>query len=74
MSSYGRYGWRLAEEILALVDDTIATATDPSAALHAILDGVESDLRRPDFRRCPFGNAASEYDDLDHPARRVARD
>jgi AcrR family transcriptional regulator len=69
----GAYLDRLAEHILALIDRDIATAEDPRAALHAILDAIEHDLRRSDFRGCPFGNAAAEYDDRNHPARRVAR-
>lgn len=69
----GAYLSRLAEVILGYIDGDIAAAADPRAALHLVLDGVEIDLRRPDFRGCPFGNAAGEYDDRDHPARQVAR-
>lgn len=70
----GAYLDRLAEQILEMVDRDIENAEHPRAALHAILDGVEHDLRRSDFRGCPFGNAAGEYDDRDHPARRVAQE
>lgn len=63
---------RLAIQILDLIDADVARHHDhPRAALHAILDAVESDLRRADFRGCPFANAAAGYDD-DHPARRAA--
>ena len=70
----GAYLSRLAEHILELIDQAVAQAENPRAGLHAILDGIASDLHRPDFRGCPFGNAASEYDDPRHPARQVARD
>lgn len=70
----GAYLERLAEQIQELIDRDIAASEDPRAALHAILDGIELDLRRSDFRGCPFGNAAGEYDNRDHPARRVARE
>lgn len=70
----GAYLDRHAKNILRLIDREIDDVADPRAALHAILDGVKHDLRRPDFRGCPFGNAAAEYDDDDHPARRVARE
>ena len=70
----GAYLDRHATNILRLIDRDIDDIDDPRAALHAILDGVELDLRRPDFRGCAFGNAAAEYDDHDHPARRVARE
>ncbi len=70
----GAYLSRLAGTILGYVDHDIATAPHPRAALHAILDSIAADLRRSDFRGCPFGNAAAEYDDRDHPARRAARD
>ena len=68
----GVYLTRLETEILGLIDDSIDRADSPRAALHAILDGIETDLQRPDFRGCPFGNAASEYGDPTHPARRIA--
>ncbi len=70
----GAYLDRLAEQILTMIDRDIESAEHPRAALHAILDGVEHDLGRSDFRGCPFANAAGEYDDRDHPARRVARE
>lgn len=65
---------RLAGEILSLIDEAVQQADGPRSALYAILDGIEVDLRRADFRGCPFGNAAAEYDDPAHPARVVAHD
>src|SRR6476661_5329983 len=59
----GAYLTRLAQEILALIDVALREADDPRTALHAVLDGVETDLHRPGFRGCPFGNAAGEFDD-----------
>jgi AcrR family transcriptional regulator len=64
---------RLADRVLGLIDaDIDAHSGYPAAALRAILDAVEADLRRTDFRGCPFGNAGAEFDDRDHPAQRVA--
>lgn len=66
---------RLREEILEAIDrDITAHEGDPAGALRAILDAVELDLGRPGFRGCPFGNAAVDYDDPVHPARRLARE
>ncbi|NHA69686.1 TetR/AcrR family transcriptional regulator [Phycicoccus flavus] len=70
----GAYLQELAVQILDLVDRDIARAATPADALHAVLDGVAADLRRPGFRGCPFGNAAAEFDDPDHAARRTARE
>ena len=77
----GSYLERLADQILGYIDDDIEHATDRTsdpaqgarAALHAILDAIEQDIRRPHFRGCPFGNAAAEYDDPEHPAGQAAR-
>ncbi len=69
----GAYLERLAREILGHMDRDTERAADPRASLHSIIDAIERDLRRPGFRGCPFGNAAAEYDDRDHPARQVAR-
>ncbi|MGN6607485.1 MAG: TetR/AcrR family transcriptional regulator [Jatrophihabitans sp.] len=70
----GAYLTRLADGILALIDADATTAADPRDALVAMLDAIAADLRRPDFRGCPFGNAAAEFEDAAHPARTVARD
>jgi AcrR family transcriptional regulator len=47
---------------------------DPRGALLAILDDIENDLRREDFRGCAFNNASVEFDDPDHSARTQARE
>ena len=68
------YLTRLAGTILAAIDAEIARHLgDPAAALLAILDAIEADLRRPGFRGCAFNNASIEYDDPGHPARVQAR-
>jgi AcrR family transcriptional regulator len=69
----GAYLDRHAGRILALIDAD-AAGPDPAAALRAVLDGVQRDLRRPGFRGCAFNNASIEFHDPDHPARTVARD
>lgn len=69
----GAYLEQLADEIMAAIDADIERWDGhPEAALHAILDAIEKDLRRNDFRGCPFGNAAGEFASADHPSRRVA--
>jgi AcrR family transcriptional regulator len=70
----GAYLQRLAGEVLAAVDADAARGPTPAAALHAVLDAVTADLARPDFRGCPFHNASTEFEDPEHPARRIARD
>jgi AcrR family transcriptional regulator len=65
---------RLAGTILAAIDAEITRHHGhPAAALLAILDAIEADLRRPGFRGCAFNNASIEYDDPAHPARAQAR-
>jgi AcrR family transcriptional regulator len=68
------YLTRLAEGIVGSIDAEIARANDPRDALTAVLDAIAADLRRPDFRGCPFGNAAGEFGEPDHPVRAAARD
>ncbi|MGB7447869.1 MAG: helix-turn-helix domain-containing protein [Ornithinimicrobium sp.] len=70
----GGYLTSLAHRILGLIDADIGAAADARGALHAILDGIEADVRRDGFHGCPFGNAAAEYGDAGHPARQVARE
>ena len=68
------YLHRLAEAIGAAIDKEIAGHRgDPAAALLAVLDAIEADLRRPGFRGCPFNNASIEFDEPAHPARAEAR-
>lgn len=71
----GAYLRRLADTILAAIDADIARhADDPAGAIRAVMAAIETDLRRPGFRGCPFNNASIEFADPEHPARRVARD
>ena len=68
------YLHRLAATIGTAIEEEIAAHDgDPGGALLAILDAVETDLRRPGFRGCPFNNASIEFDNPDHPARAEAR-
>jgi len=70
----GAYLDQLRTRIFELIDRDIDNADDPRVALHSILSAIEDDVRRPDFRGCPFGNAAAEYDEHEHPARRIAQE
>jgi AcrR family transcriptional regulator len=46
---------------------------DPRAQLDAFFAQLEPILGSPDFRGCPFTNAASELPDPSHPAHAVVR-
>jgi AcrR family transcriptional regulator len=44
----------------------------PRAQLLALFRALARRAARPDWRGCPFTNAATEFPEPDHPARRVA--
>lgn len=68
------YLQRLADRILAEIDAGIArNAGNPAGALSEVLDAIEADLRRSNFRGCAFNNASIEFEDPGHPARQQAR-
>lgn len=70
----GAYLQRLADQILAAIDEDMARhAGDSGHALRAIMGAVAADVARPEFRGCPFNNASVEFADPAHPARVVAR-
>jgi len=50
-----------------------AKTDDPRRQLEAFFAQLESIVRMPEFRGCPFTNAASELSDPDHPAHKVVR-
>ena len=50
-----------------------AELTDPREQLEAFFAQLEPILGSPDFRGCPFTNAASELPDATHPAHAVVR-
>ena len=50
-----------------------AEVDDPRAQLDAFFAQLEPILGSPDFRGCPFTNAASELPDPGHPAHAVVR-
>ena len=61
------YLGRLRDDILRAIDADIADSESASDAVLRILEAIEADVRRPEFRGCPFDNA-------DHPARTASRD
>lgn len=69
----GAYLQRLADSILAAIDRDIASSATAAEAIHRVLDAVDADIARPDFRGCPFNNASIEFADPTHPARQAAR-
>jgi AcrR family transcriptional regulator len=50
-----------------------AELEDPRAQLEAFFAGLEPIVRAPEFRGCPFTNAASELSDTGHPVHVVVR-
>jgi AcrR family transcriptional regulator len=50
-----------------------ARTDDPQAQLEAFFAQLETLVRLPEFRGCPFSNAASELADPGHPAHKVVR-
>lgn len=56
--------------------ETIAVrlAHDPIGQLKAILGAMADDIAAADFRGCAMTNAAVEFPEVDHPARRVSED
>src|ERR1700750_863134 len=58
--------------VYRMFTEAIEAATDdPRAHLEAFFTQLEPIVRQPEFRGCPFTNAASELSDLDHPAREI---
>ena len=54
-----------------LRSEVAARAATPREQLLAIFDVLGEWMDGPDFRGCPFINAAAEYADPNHPVRRV---
>jgi AcrR family transcriptional regulator len=50
-----------------------AASDTPRGQLEAFFVQLEAMVRLPEFRGCPFSNAAAELADLDHPAHAVVR-
>ncbi|THG32305.1 TetR/AcrR family transcriptional regulator [Naasia lichenicola] len=44
---------------------------DPEKTLRSLIAGIIGDTGRPEFRGCPFLNAAAEFPDPRHPVRRA---
>jgi AcrR family transcriptional regulator len=53
--------------------DIEARTDDPRAQLEAFFAQLERLVRMPEFRGCPFSNAASELADPTHPAHKVVQ-
>ncbi|HEY1631382.1 MAG TPA: helix-turn-helix domain-containing protein [Rhizomicrobium sp.] len=63
----------IGEEGLARFDAVVA-AENPRAAFHAWLKDLQRKATRTDYRGCGATNAAVEYPERKHPARKVATD
>ncbi|MCP2263269.1 TetR/AcrR family transcriptional regulator [Promicromonospora thailandica] len=60
---------RRAAQELSVLDGIRGSARDGSEELRLLADGIESEIGRPEFRGCPFLNAAAEYPDPESPVR-----
>ncbi|CAN5443387.1 TetR/AcrR family transcriptional regulator [soil metagenome] len=54
------------EQLADLVDQH----REPEAALRALQETIATQISSPEFRGCPFINAAAEFSDATHPVRR----
>ena len=52
---------------------TGAQSSTPRGQLEALFAGLEEEVRHPEYRGCPFLNAATELADPEHPAHDVIR-
>jgi AcrR family transcriptional regulator len=50
--------------------DLVEQHVEPEAVLRALQESIASQISSPDFRGCPFINAAAEFSDAMHPVRR----
>ena len=50
-----------------------AASDRPRGQLEAFFSQLEPLVRSPEFRGCPFSNAAAELADPEHPAHKVVR-
>ncbi|HEX6980796.1 MAG TPA: helix-turn-helix domain-containing protein [Alphaproteobacteria bacterium] len=53
-------------------DEVTGPHAEPRAQLEAVLTAIASRTTAPDYRGCPFTNAAIEFPETDHPARAIA--
>ncbi|HET7594367.1 MAG TPA: TetR family transcriptional regulator, partial [Stellaceae bacterium] len=54
-------------------DDTVARhPRAPRRQLKALFQSLAERTTRPNWRGCPFTNAATEFPEADHPARKIA--
>jgi AcrR family transcriptional regulator len=84
-STLYRYFGTKEELVLAYLDkadrdirvrfaEAAAGVNDPGGLLTLMIETIRHDVCGPEFRGCPFINAAAEYADSDHPVRRAVRD
>ena len=59
------------QTMVTFVQGTIEAAPDAESALRTLLSAMTADISRPDYRGCPFLNAAAEFPDPGHVVRKV---
>lgn len=70
-----RYLLRRDEKFFALFEASVAQHPDNAeAALLQIFIDLQTRTTRPDYRGCPFVNAAAEFPDRDHAVRKQIAD
>jgi AcrR family transcriptional regulator len=53
------------------LESLVATSGTPAKALERYVQAIVSEIDAPQFRGCPFINAAAEFSDPSHPVRRA---
>lgn len=71
VAAYIGYRHRKIAEAIGEIGSRTA---DPELVLREILAGLLRTIESPDFRGCPFINAAAEFAEPDHPARAGIRE
>ncbi|MFF3752489.1 TetR/AcrR family transcriptional regulator [Streptomyces sp. NPDC002018] len=61
------------QQIRARVAELFTVSTDPRTLLITVMSGVGAEVCGPDFRGCPFINAAAEYPDPGQPVHQAVQ-
>ncbi|GGO91717.1 TetR/AcrR family transcriptional regulator [Wenjunlia tyrosinilytica] len=61
------------QQIRGQVAELFTLSTDPRTLLITLMSGVGAELCGPDFRGCPFINAAAEYPDPGQPVHQAVQ-
>ncbi|MGA1812944.1 TetR/AcrR family transcriptional regulator [Frondihabitans sp. 4ASC-45] len=56
---------------VAEVEAIAAREPDATGVIRGVIASITADIQRPEFRGCPFVNAAAEFANSSHPVRQV---